>query len=202
MIGSSITYPGLAPGEVIRGGTAEVYRPARWMVVGPFDNPDGKGLETPHPPEASLDLSGEYAGKGGPVGWRLLADDRVAEDGYVDLRGVFSEQEMSVGYAATAVSSATDIEAEVRVGSDDAVAVWVNGERVLWVDEVRSAAPEQNATPVRLRAGLNPVLIKVTQREGDWGFYFRITGADGKPVPGLVADPGGLRGGEATGGGE
>jgi hypothetical protein len=34
-----------------------------------------------------------------------------------------------------------------------------------------------------LKKGLNRVLIKVCNRLGDWGFYFRVTDETGKGVP-------------------
>jgi len=193
VIGSSLTYPELRGKPAIRGGTVEVWRPARWLVIGPFDHPEGKGLETVYPPEAAIDLAGEWAGKEGAVRWRPLADNKIREDGYVDFLGVFSDDTMAVAYAATALHAATDTAGQVWIGSDDGVAVWVNGERVLARDGQRSAAPDQDRAAVELRAGWNPVLIKVDQWDGDWGFYFRVTDGAGRPIPGVRLSPDGLR---------
>jgi len=38
---------------------------------------------------------------------------------------------------------------------------------------------------VTLPAGTSPVLIKVCNGEGQWGFVFRITDAEGRPLPNL-----------------
>lgn len=189
IIGSTVSYPLSRPNRTVRGGTVAVYRPPRWAVIGSFDNSDGKGLLTVFPPEKGIDLAAQYPGKRGVVGWRMIPEDKLDENGYVDLRGVFRDEKLTVAYAATAVYSATDIAAEVRVGSDDGVAVWVNGERVIFDSQIRSAEPDQNSAAVQLRSGWNPVLIKVSQYERDWGFYFRITNQEGQPIPGVYGNP-------------
>jgi hypothetical protein len=44
----------------------------------------------------------------------------------------------------------------------------------------------QEEQPVELRAGGNEVLLKITQGDGGWGFYFDLLTPDGQPMPDLV----------------
>jgi hypothetical protein len=38
---------------------------------------------------------------------------------------------------------------------------------------------------VTIPAGTTPILLKVCQTKGNWGFYFRITDASGQPLRGV-----------------
>jgi len=39
--------------------------------------------------------------------------------------------------------------------------------------------------PVKLRRGVNTLLLKVVQVRGQWGLYVQVLGADGGPATGL-----------------
>jgi hypothetical protein len=86
-----------------------------------------------------------------------------------------------VGHAATTLRCDRARDAVLLTGSDDALRVWLNGalavERLL----LRSAGPDQDATPVKLQAGENSLLVEVSNAGGGWGFYCRLE-ADGKPL--------------------
>ena len=55
----------------------------RYSVIGPFDNPDGKLLETAYPPEKEIRLDAQYDGKLGKVSWKPIATTN--EYGIVDI---------------------------------------------------------------------------------------------------------------------
>ena len=143
-----------------------------WMIVGPFDNSGQAGFETPYPPEKEIDFSKEYAGKDGPVKW--FKPKRTRLDGYVDLAGLVGRRDWAVVYAAASVLSPETREMELRVGSDDDVKAWLNGDLVLSHQADRAAAPDQNTVPVTLRKGENQLLLKICNRQYSWGFYARI----------------------------
>ncbi|MCY2995595.1 MAG: hypothetical protein NTY19_48255 [Planctomycetota bacterium] len=77
----------------------------------------------------------------------------------------------------------------VSAGSDDGIKIWVNGDLKVSHDLTRGAAPGQEEQPVDLRAGWNEILLKITQGEGGWGFYFDLLTPDRKPMPDLVYSP-------------
>ena len=74
---------------------------------------------------------------------------------------------------------------KLRVGSDDAIKVWFDGALVHSFGGERGAAPDDDIVSVRLNAGWTPVLLKVSQTKGGWGFYFRITDTRGTPIKNL-----------------
>ena len=62
----------------------------------------------------------------------------------------------------------------MRVGSDDSIKVWLNGEVVHTNAINRGSNDFEDNFPVNLRAGDNLLLVKVSQRGGGWGMYVGI----------------------------
>jgi formylglycine-generating enzyme required for sulfatase activity len=62
---------------------------------------------------------------------------------------------------------------EVSLGSDDGLAVWLNGQQLLARDVARGPAPDQDRVSLPLRPGPNELLLKIYNRGGGHGFYFR-----------------------------
>ena len=79
--------------------------------------------------------------------------------------------------------------AQLEVGSDDGVKVWLNGEVVHANNTPRGVVPWQDKVPVRLDQGANVLLLKVCQGAGGWGACARIVGTDGNGLDGLTFDP-------------
>ena len=74
-------------------------------------------------------------------------------------------------YLARVLHAPTERRIELSLGSDDGVQVWLNGERLLSKDVPRGLAADQDRVALALRAGSNLLLLKVTNREGQYGFY-------------------------------
>jgi hypothetical protein len=70
----------------------------------------------------------------------------------------------------------------LRIGSNDGYKCWFNGQEAGRFDGGRSYRPGQDSITVRARAGINTVLLKVTQLGGAWGFGVRLTTAEGVPI--------------------
>ncbi len=82
----------------------------------------------------------------------------------------------SVAYAQAVIASPIEQEATLALGSDDGIAVWLNGELLLSrLDIARGHAPDQEHVRVRLLSGRNRLLLKVSQYAGMWGFSARFT---------------------------
>lgn len=80
-------------------------------------------------------------------------------------------------YLAVDITVAAPQQAWLGLGSDDGFAVWCNG-RLLGrnLDVMRGSVPDSERFPIRLRAGRNRLLLKVTQHAGSWGFHLRLDG--------------------------
>jgi FG-GAP-like repeat len=137
-----------------------------WMLIGPFPN----GFDTVFPPEKEIDFAKQYDGKGGKVAWRKTD----YKDGTVNNLAVFGKPELNndaTCYVAREITTTGTTEIPLSLGSDDGLAVFVNGERVLADNQQRPCAPDQNRVTIRLKPGKNTLLLKVTQGYGEWAFH-------------------------------
>ena len=107
------------------------------------------------------------------------------------------------------ISSYAFIEIEVdnagnrtmKVGSDDSIKVWFNGEVVHKNAVDRGAGNFQDNFKVAVKKGKNLLLVKVSEKSGGWSMFVGMEGkftAAGKKYPGGDGDDGGpVRGGVA-----
>ncbi|NTX05133.1 DUF3857 domain-containing protein [Myxococcus sp. CA040A] len=164
-----------ARGRLTRAGEVK-----QWMgflgdyyVVGGFDNEGKSGCDTDFGPEAAnLDLAANYAGaKGRQVSWRKLT--ATTADGYVDLATAVRPNREAVAYAVTWLESSQETRVALGLGTSGAFRLWVNGQLAAKEDRYNLPRPDQSRVSVKLRKGLNRVLLKVCQETGPLGFYLR-----------------------------
>lgn len=144
-----------------------------YYVVGGFENEGKSGCDTDFGPEAAtVDLSAKFAGaKGREVSWRKLAVAPV--DGYVDLAAAVRPNREAVAYALTWLEAPAETQVALGVGTSGAFRLWVNGQVAAREDRYNQPRPDQSRVAVKLRKGLNRVLLKVCQETGPLGFYLR-----------------------------
>jgi len=158
---------------------AGVPKEDEWMVIGSFDNKDG--FNKRFPPEKKMNIGKKYKHQKRILQWQRY-DDAIQE-GYINFRQVFTPSNWSVAYGLIYVNSPDEKDVQIRIGSNEAVKLWLN-EKLVWkFNLTRDAIFDDDITAVTLNPGLNKVLIKVCNRVDDWGFYFRITDSQGKGLP-------------------
>ncbi|GMV92835.1 MAG: hypothetical protein AMXMBFR82_26130 [Candidatus Hydrogenedentota bacterium] len=155
----------------------------RWLLCGPFDNLGMDGHDKAYPPEQAIDLDATYEGKdGAPVKWR--PNHTPEWTGYVDLLPEYDQTDWVCVYAlcwVTLDDGPRDV--MFRIGSNDSVKAFLNGEEV-WDNKIsRPAAADDDLVPVTLPEGTSTVLLKIGQTGKDWGLYFRITERDSDAIP-------------------
>ncbi|MGE0709525.1 MAG: DUF3857 domain-containing protein [Planctomycetota bacterium] len=157
-----------------------------FLVVGPFDNERGRGFSSALPPEAEdFDPAARWRGKGLEVAWR---DTPVREgDGMVELEALFEPSDQCLAYALTYLHADGETPVALRLGSDEAAALWVNRVPLLTRAVRREYSPDQDVVGVVLQPGWNEVLLKVADQTGDWRFRLRVTAPAGGPVAGVRA---------------
>jgi hypothetical protein len=173
--------------KVLRGGEVDFQKEwgfqTHWMMAGPFPNVDGQGFGTAYPPEEEVDLAAEYDGLSGKVRW--MEASAPAGRASMDLAGIFQPTEQVCTYALCYVHSGKEREAQLRVGSNDMCKIWLGGQLVFESPSEGRIMLDKDIIPVKLAAGVTPVLIKVCNNRKDWGFIFRLTDAGGKPLRGV-----------------
>ena len=97
----------------------------------------------------------------------------------LDLRKNIGFDTNVLGYALSYVYAPKVTDTVLLLGSDEAVAVWLNGTEIHRKAGFRSVGPDSDAVPCQLQAGWNTVLCKIGQNGWSWSLYLRFTDADG-----------------------
>ena len=143
-----------------------------WWIIGPFDNPNEKGLQIKYPPENEFEAEKQYDGKNGiPIKWKYFENK---ESGYMDFIKLFKDKNDGVAYARTTIDLKQNAKIKIGIGSNDGVKLWINGKLVHVNQIARKAEPNQDIVTVNMKKGKNDILIKIDQTGGGWGFYFTI----------------------------
>jgi hypothetical protein len=143
------------------------FKPYQWLFVGPFDAA-AHALDAPYPPENAVDLRKGYAGIGRRIIWQALPETANAKYGEVSLRGMLSPS--GVGYLYTVIEASREmLHCPVYLASNAPAALFVNGVRVLDC----LPGPDRIAVqkPVRVRRGMNNILIKVVGDQSTRVFF-------------------------------
>src|SRR5206468_3877506 len=96
-----------------------------WKLLGPFPNPEQKGMETVYPPEKKIDPKAEYKGKDGKT---IRWSEYVSQDdlGLIDLNKGVGKHTEAVAFALTEFTSKDERDVEIRIGCYTAFKLWVN----------------------------------------------------------------------------
>jgi uncharacterized protein (DUF362 family) len=144
-----------------------------WLLAGPFPAAEVESpLDHPFLPDEA-----EVRPQPGQDGWSepiYFFDDRIDLGAYFDV-GVGAS---TVAYAFSWFDAPADQEAELWIGSDEGLRVWINGEiaydysrrRTYRDDEI----VQEKKLLVRLRKGENSLLIKAAQEFSDFQFALNI----------------------------
>jgi serine/threonine-protein kinase len=154
-------------------GAMSPFLESDWWVAGPY--PETTTLEraaAPYPPEDDADPSRPAAAESGPgdLPWRTVP---AGPQGRVDLSSVLGKATCAA-YALTYVYSLEERGAALLVGGDDTVRLWLNGRLVFedlqaWANH---GIPGRLArVAVKLRAGRNTILAKVSNVEAPFGVF-------------------------------
>ena len=148
----------------------------RYMVLGPFPKTDVETIDKLLHSESSLDLEATYTGTHGKtIGWQ---EATAGADGYLNLRTSLSFEPQVVGYTLVYVHAPKTTDAVMLLGSDDEIAVWLNGTEIHRNSIDAGATADTDAIPCQLKAGWNTVLCQKTDLGWSWGLYLRFTDAD------------------------
>ena len=94
----------------------------------------------------------------------------------VNATGLSAVQDLNhyTAYAFMNINSLQDQAVKMGVGSDDAIKVWLNGAVVHRNNADRKTSGIQDKFDVNLKAGNNPLLVKVNDNTENWGMFFKI----------------------------
>lgn len=160
-----------------------------WLVTEPYSEIDRNGNDM------TYDWVGGESDLLPEEGKRWKQHTSVV-DSTLDLQSLYPGKENCAAYAAVYVWSPKSgevlldhpdmLKADLRVGSDDGIKVWLNGTEIWSNPALRPVTPDNDIIKdVKLRKGWNLLLMKVGQTTGGWAAIARFTDPDGNPVQGL-----------------
>jgi HEAT repeat protein len=157
---------------------------ASWWLIGPFPNQGNEAWTKAYFPEERIVLEGvqtaSIGGRERRFAWRQVQSTSL--EGVIDLEQLFRRAQETCAYAYAEVESASERDVLLKIGSDDGVVVWLNGERVHANNATRPLIIDQDTAAARLQAGKNRILVKILQGGGQWAFCVRLADRDGKPL--------------------
>ena len=154
-----------------------------WRVAGPYEQ---KGKDY----RQLFDIAFEPEKPGAKgVTWRVLpAGTDPQRPRILDLKKAIGGDQRAA-YALTWVHSEQSQPARLELGSDDGVKAWLNGRLVHANNTARAAVAYTDKADITLKAGWNPLLLKITQNQIPWEFCARICRRDGGTLTTIRIDP-------------
>ena len=154
-----------------------------WHAAGPFTAEHGNlaFYQVYEPETKNVNTNDTFEVNGKTVKWKKQAH---WVDGQVhnDIVG-----ENSATYVFRNITSVTQQRAQLYIGSNDALKVWMNGTEVLSKNVQRDADANQEQLQVQLKPGNNTLLLKVVNYSGLSGFYFRME-TDAPMIPADIVE--------------
>lgn len=169
----------------VQGGGPELAKKlgfvSKWHVIGPFPWSMADGFSANPIGAPEVDLAASYpAPNGDPRAWK--AHEAGGANAMVELTGLLGAVSNAAAYAYAEIDAPEAADITVRAGSDDGIKIWINGEAVHEHNVDRGMAVDQDQAPAKLTAGVNRILVQITQGAGGWNFCLRLTHRDGRPV--------------------
>jgi hypothetical protein len=153
-----------------------------WMLSGPYTK-EGKGAEA---------LFDEAFGPEKPdstgVEWRLVTAAASSGPRLIEMDKILGGSDRTA-YLKTHITSDKAQELILEIGSDDGAKIWLNGEVVLSKNATRPCSPAEDKARMKLKQGVNTLLVKVTQGGGEWALCARLRSTDGKDAQGITVSP-------------
>jgi hypothetical protein len=141
-------------------------QPGEWLLFGPvsLDTPalaraESFGISMP------VDFEATYANQDGTQRW--LPAPQFVDGNVATLSG-----ESAAAYLARSIEASEAKTVLARVGTGDAIQVWLNGELIWDREEQRSFSPTQKTLELPLRKGSNELLVKLVNYAWEWQFQF------------------------------
>jgi len=151
-----------------------------WWIIGPFPNAGGEAWSKVYFPEQETKLDQEYDVAGQKLAWRFC--DATDAQGIVALDKLIKPTDNQAAYMYAQVTSPRAQKVKFKVGSDDGIKVWVNGEKVFGNNASRGVLVDNDIFDASLRQGANDILVEILNGSSDWAGVVRITEERDRPL--------------------
>jgi type 1 glutamine amidotransferase/HEAT repeat protein len=154
-----------------------------WQVAGPYSDPAAQ--------EMDMLLAHKFepeTGGADKVEWKAAAAGTDANSPeLVDVEKAIGGSKNSAAYLRTFLLADSETTASLRIGSDDGIVVWLNGQEVLSSPVKRGYKEPASAVQVPLKQGRNELMAKVINGVGQWNASVIAESTDGAALDGVTA---------------
>ena len=166
----------LVEGREVEERTLVLLRGYDWWVLGPLPFME---VTATGEPEGDPRPRTRYPFGGRRFTWRAYAEAFTDHFGLMNFGRMFAEEvaggvEHASLYAYTEVRAREGGEYLLKAQGDDDLVVWINGSEVVAISEKGPPIRTAREVPVRLEAGRNRVLFRLSQKSGQWQAAIRI----------------------------
>ena len=155
-----------------------------WMIIGSFDNENGKGFYEEFGPEKETVFFKNYKGKVVDLKWRRLM--LQSPSGILHMKDLVYPENDSLGYLYTLINAPAAKDYFLNISTGDSIKIFVNGKEVASEENIDRFSFDNVKVKVGLRQGVNSILLKTCQRKADWLVGARITDSVGKVATDIV----------------
>ena len=166
-------------GRNIRNIAQKVGFISNWWIAGPFPNAGDVAEKTAWFPENKIDFNQKQTFSGNIAKWQTFILANM--NGIVDLAGLFGQNYEAV-YAYSEVDCPEDKPVLFKIGSNDGVVCWLNGQKIHENFTGRILTVDEDVVHARLKKGKNRILLKILNRGGNWQFCMRMTNLNSIPL--------------------
>jgi hypothetical protein len=153
-----------------------------WLVTGPFANPDwfnGASFYLPRAPEQGWDPAAVYT----EAGRRLRWTPYQAQDGALRLTDLYPFDTKTLAYAMTDLVAPTACTVRLRLGTDYAMYLWLNGQPLFDSNALSHGSQAGEFTlEVPLHAGRNRLSGRLAPGSAGWALFAQVSGPGGLQV--------------------
>jgi HEAT repeat protein len=196
-LGSIAPNNGIAPVARSQGYITD------WMIVGTFYNDkEHKAFTEELPPEKNIDFNATYPST---YVWALRGHQNKPGEKPIEREVTWNEASVdrtngklrmgpllpppgtfSLAYAVADFNCTTAQEAFLSIDGDDAFKVWFNdkilAEEIAPYQHRQSCIASRSQIAIKLKPGINRLLVKSANIGHEWWVRLRLTDADGKPI--------------------
>ncbi len=152
-----------------------------WLLLGPFFPDDleqdflaaGGGEANINPRAGDTVITTQ----GATLRWK----HHQTSQSIIDILNVVGNYQNATAYAFCILKSDIEGTNKILAGSDDGMAVWINGKQIHYNPAARPLYLDHDVFEADLKEGTNRCLVKISQGIGNWGFAMRVL-PDNQPV--------------------
>ncbi len=153
-----------------------------WMIIGPFDDDDCRGMEIINGPETNYDPNINWAGKPGAVVWKTVSalSDPAP---YVPLANLLGDTAEVSAFCQTYVYCPHALSAKLVYSMSQTGIGWVNGQEVFRDEVSNGLILEEETVDIFLNQGWNSILLKSMNHWGsEWTLHASLLNDAGQPL--------------------